>query len=522
MNKTKITLLTQFLLICLISTFSCIDRNNPWDPVNGCPEEIKNKIIKSVKTKLDSSAIVINQIMASIQIIENNHSLYKKNIQTIEANNVSIQEQNALLHAKNDSIKKFNNMVDCKNLETIQPFSTIDTMPYDYLNLNSIKSTISSESLKIISTIAESNEQCPPAGIFSQKQRDSILLPITNSNAKCSILTKNFEEDFNELVIKNQVFTVHSNEIIAKNISIRQYNDSINKVKLLCNISTIANNDSLQNKFNDFHVKPGDTLYLAPISFRHIRIQNFGNDLKRTFIIGTTDASNRRTSFDSSDCYLTEARNICFINISFSNSRSPKENRICGIRIFDQSKVFFKNCEFAYNDSFGIESNTSYVTLENCSVHHNHVGVKTVGNNNLYVTFDANNVLFAHNKHAAIDANTVRLKVDGCTFSDNNKYGIQFKSDFFTSNISRSIFSFNDSNGLYCEPASGNSNNIFLNTCDFYENNYGDINDPSMKIQLDSSSLKLNPGYIDKSNLNYRLQGTSPLYGKDIGYKYPD
>ncbi len=509
--------LISIILIFLPFLFiTCIERNNPWDPANGCPEEVSAGYRQSYASQIE---VHRKNIMIRSSKIDSYIDSFSSNIEQVEQvlqRNIATRNTESAIKSFNDSIEKYNKNVDCFSFVLKKQFTFIDTI--NLLNPVGIKVLIDSfkiDSLNISSIIADGNEKCQPLGIYTKKQADSIFEPlkIFLSKQNSIIELENFNN--NKYLDTNNSIETHNHDIFLWNQKVSIYNDSIKMETFFCQKNPIINVDTLKERIKK--TVPGDTLLLAAGSFSNsqLNFSEMGEYGKPIVLIGSPGME---TILESMYIYIENSRNIKFVNIIIQNSKNS------GVKIEHQSdSITFSNCIFRSNKVYGIDATDASISLINCQVQHNDTGgIRISGNgkdnNRLYM----DNVLVSHNNNDGVHVISCDVIMYNSTVSDNQLDGVKLVSFNKTANFSNSIFSYNGQNGINRIPSDGENGFFFTSNSDFFQNSKNDIFADSVYLRGNIPYRNDDPVFTDRIQDNYRIMPSSKLYTSKTGFQYKE
>lgn len=498
--------LTATILVMLIS-LTCIERNNPWDPINGCPETWRSEIRENSRGTLNKTAS--NASLTYLKIIQ-----FSDSLKTVKISNDSLRKIFDRQKAAADSIKQFNSTIDetnrtsdCKELKlkkVIESFPEFQLLTAP-VQIDQLRNSLSSDSSKAILQISNDNSQCFPQGVYSETVIDSIMkhyISIITSTDQLITELKNYNtaiSDSNKLLIEKL-----NDECRLINSGVEFYNDSINKEILYCDRNWLNTRDSIFKKIPT--LKPGDTLLLdSGVIKSDIRFSEKGDTTHPIIIEGSPFMNTR---LDTSNVNIHLCKNLLFKNIIFTNGLESNVN------VSQSRDIHFENCTFS-NSLNGIYITRSEIYLNGCQVIKN----KASG---VYCTdsswLSLKNVLIARNAEHGMQILASEATIKKSTISDNSKSGIYIINQKRPINVINSLITFNKESGLVRE-RSEDKNNIEFFNCSFYGNQDGNFQGDLNRILIDSSCINANPFYINSDQIDYRIGKESELYNKGWGYQ---
>jgi hypothetical protein len=514
LQKYKKMIRPLVIALPLLSMLTCIERNNPWDPINGCPEEYKADIRNSQSAEIN---LHIDNVVRLIQKIDSAQSgvvSYSQMIRDVVIKNDSLRNETARVNNFNDSVERTNALADCNTLALKKFFPLLDTISIAIASgLNETRKQFLTDSLAVISSIASGNERCLPAGIYSHAQIDSIEQPLGTFGPKADQLMNSYHMDSLSYADSNAHIRDLNLICLSRNQAVFAYNDSVAIVKSYCGINPITA-DSFILKIPA--VKPGDTLYLsADVFSMHFTLENKGDSTKPIVFIGSPFM---KTIFDSADVFISNCQNVQFKNIIFQNSKKNS-----GIKVQNKSStIYFDNCIFRNNIFCGIECADGSVQLRDCLIYNNrHSGIRISGDGSFGLSLTMDNVIVTHNDSDGVNIGSATVKMDHVTISDNLLNGVRLVDFDKQAIIKNTIFSFNGRSGLYRQQSIRDGMGTFLPPeCDFFGNGEKDIAADSVYLNFNVGYKTEDPGFIDRAQNNYRISPSSKLYGSETGYQY--
>lgn len=507
-------------LLPLLALITCIERNNPWDPIFGCPEAIKEEYRKEQLPQFIELSNRLDSLFKSLSIYDSAYkNRYEKNDSVADKNSsLFIAEQKNSRY--NDSISMFNKEIDdCRFYTQKTMYLLYDTFQV-FLpdSIEKIQDQMRKDSALIISLIDAGNKRCQSEGIYSLQFSDSSILPYINFSKIFDSVAGAFSKEMIRIADSNISIKMHNDTLIAINREIKKYNDSLVPLREMCGKDIVKTSDSLRSALE--HIKPGDSLYLDSGKFvLPIRLNQEGDTVNPIVIMGSKYS---RTYIDFADAFLTNSRNIRFYNLTFQNGLNKS-----GIKMeANCENILFENCIFQNNASYGIEAIQSSFEMKNCMVINNGAGgIRITGESDLS-SFNksagflyANNVIIAHNKYNGISAISAELYMYNATISDNALDGVHLEVPDRSATFSKSIFSFNGQNGINREPIAVNITKLIIDNCNFYSNVNKAILADSVYLRTTSAPDTTDPGFVDRASNNYHITSES-LIDRGIGFQY--
>lgn len=509
---------TIFKCLCLsaisfqfLFEISCINRNNPFDPLNFHPDIIvlnpdSIKHIRDSTNKFISEKIALYSYSATFDSISEN----LKNDST--ANGIIVKDNNNT-HKRNDSLKINNNKIEVFNdtvssqamliekdfLDTLKWMKLSDTM--QQTTLRQIKNTLLTQKNYIRMYIDSINaayfivSKSKLDSIYSNEDKDSILQIFDSTTAIC----ESFIEDIiiiNQMVndTNNISISPYNSDIRTTNLALRAYNDMIKFKRENFKYTIISTVDSLKNKL--LYATAGDTFVLAKGVFTRPSIRFlYSGTLQNPIVIrGQPDMS---SVLSIPDILLSGNGYIQFYNIVFTGAG------ISGVKAENISgPISFMNCNFEKNARDGIEIIDSEVHLKNCRILNNgSCGLTISSSGNGSSEVDIENSLIAHNQFHGIQVTSTPIYLHNVTISDNGQNGIHLNNPERNLRITNSLITYN-AYGIYYE-SGFNGNMIFsINNSDLYGNTDDEIHG-TFSWSLDYWTMQV--AYVDRASDDYSI-----------------
>ncbi len=508
----------------------CIDRDNPWDPYNGCnPYEELPKLQGDYKSWIEA-------LMDSLTLY--NDSVFQWSrlgfTNRINGNN-GLQNNNLANLNQMDSIRGINEQIDkrnstagsCDSMESkllISPdFPDLLSRIYPF-NTNAIDSylqTLQNGKKSIEALIDEAQQKCPKMTVLSAGYSDSVLafFPLN-------------EDQWTSLINGGTIFNAQvdsANKIIDSINRVARFLDSItgffNDSLKRCQLPWIDDTAGIQQRIDS--ILPGGTIALRmdSVHIKDFYFKGKGASGKTAVIMGNpltkTIISSNRVHIDSS------SMNIRFENLIFTDNSDNVGAQVTNYA----DNIAFSNCIFRDNALYGFYAdNCGNVHIDNCVFLRNGGGkgdgIEQGGMriSNCRGMISAVNILVARNTGFGIDITSTYVTVLHGTISDNTLHGVQYVGPTSTGQFQSdsSIFSFNGQYGLYRNDQQTTRDIWVAADHDnwFFANGSGALGgDPKMII--DNPLQSADPMFIDRENGNFHIGPASPLYGRAIGYQYP-
>lgn len=516
MNKIIKLLLLVLPLLFLIT---CIERDNPWDPLYGCPEEIKADYRQNQAFQIEvlrSNALLLSSKIGNFL---DTFFINKEDVQRIFYRNDSLKLMVTAKNAFNDSVGNYNNSVACTWLTLKKSYEILDTAKLFYPDdINKILDQSKSDSLEIAVAVADGNGKCQPSGIYTRRQVDSIFAPLNILSVKRDSLIR-IQENYSRIFADtNNSIRSYNEYLLQQNQKILAYNDSIQMVMFFCQKNPVMNTDTLKNRVDK--IKSGDTLFIGAGMFKYAQLDftNKGDSSNAIVIMGSPLMN---TILDSMRIFVSNCYNIRFENLIIQNAGGI-DGPNSGVKLEHNSQsVFFKNCVIKNNGLFGIESAESSLRLENCVITNNKEGGIRIDKGGISdVLLEGTDVIVANNSKYGIYSIRAKITLNYATISDNDFDGVYFNDPLTTSYFTNTIFSFNGRSGV-CRDQTENINGIAnFFSCNFYQNGQMDIDVKDAFKGENRDAKYVDPVFVDKGQNNYRISPSSSIYGLSIGCQY--
>ncbi len=500
-----------------LSLFSCIDRSNPFDPINFSSTK-KTEIKQAQKPILDSSFAILAALSSSLKkfqdlfasdssfnlVTENNNSKIKVSNDSILQYNIQIDSSNA--KAISAVALKFKSYVLLQNsLRNYGPYAGFDSQKIEVKNLNS----------QIQSLLIKTNAQYAPIEIYSIKDQDSVLNNINKDTLQYSQFTLRIEAANQMVQIGNGFIVAYNHSQDTVNAIIQNYNELILFRKSTQNKPAIVQSDSLQAK--TFLAKAGDTLILGDAIYAvDLRFTNSGTIDSPIVVRGIPGlktifkALKLNNVLNGSPVILSARSNIIFENIVFRAGGISGAKLEAGCR-----NIFFKHCQFDSSSVWGIEAIDSDLHLLNCLVKANGGVITSRTDPTKSYRIQIENTLIAQNFGIGLSAVSPNLDLSYSTISDNSGSGLVFNPPIQAIHISNSIVSGNGGNGLKIEANAILNNTFTCTTSDIWQNKLGDwefnFPDSIALAKIQKGNISVNPSFSNPKIFDYSLLASSVL-----------
>lgn len=519
----RIALGVYILPFFLIIISNCIERDNPFDPLNFSPDRgVKNPAVGEIRdSTLSHFDSVKIEYAPNIAQIESTFLLLSTDFTALDSLrrvNDSIRRYNDTIRNQNTYTQRYNDTVFFP--DSLRLKSSLDTLFHlciksDTIPLQGFLERTQLTRARFASTIDSINAAFAPDTVFSPGLRDSVLLFFDSLIIRTSDGIDKIDSLRVMVMTENdQQIHPYNQLIITENAEIFDYNEDIGYKKKFQRYDPITNVDSLRREFS--LAGPGDIFVIAGGSFTpFLQTDSSGTDKEPIIIQGQPDMS---TIFIRPEIILSDNRHFIFRNIVF------RESGLDGIRLENESgPIVFDKCHFEQNAGNGLNIIDSDVRIINCRITGN-VGC------GIFASSDQQNDNYVHIHNSLIAQNhlsgieiiaATNLYVTNTTISDNGGQGLFLRGPEITLQINNSILSFNKDGIVYDSPFS--SEHLFTLGATVI---FGNL-DRSIRVVIDQIPEyidDIDPLFMDKGNLDYRISSQSELktleeLGISIGYR---
>jgi hypothetical protein len=498
-----------------LTSLTCISRNNPWDPVNGCSEAIKAEYRRDVDDAIRASIVRTQSIMQKFDLFLAGFTSGSQHADSLLKVNDSIRGTLDQISLHNDSLRLSNNSLACSLTSTLDTFGLLDTVKlYFPDSITQFSEMFRFDSLLVLSEIETGNKRCLPSGIFTEKQREYLCLPLVEFSRRKDSLQQIQHSYIKRFADTNLSIGKANDSLLVLNAKIRKYNDSIMTSQLFCKKNQVVNIDTLEKRPST--LKPGDTLFIGAATFTsgNFKFFNSGDSLKKIVVIGSPYMN---TVFDGMSFVLSASKNIIFENLVIQNAKDSSGVRIEGFC----ENITFRNCIIRNNTKCGIEASVSYLDMVNCQIYGNKQdGIYIEKGQTAIPRLIVSNLLIVRNGRYGIYSLNTGVTIEKTTISDNDAGGVNLNDPEEQTLFSFVNISYNKNFGVYRTRTQKPRGTIYFSGCNFFENNDRDIEVESEYIESKETPLFEDPLYIDRETMNYRISPASTIYNLSIGYQY--
>lgn len=493
-NKWYVAGIKLVLLAILLFTFVCIKRNNPWDPINGCPNDYRAEIRERTIPKLENFVSDAQQSYSMLNGQLNTIDKLNAKNDSVRTLFLAMQKRLDSTFRKNDVIDS-TNRIDCNLMTNKLKADTFPSFTFltDTISVRNFRSSITDDSMGSLTQISIDNNECQPHGIYSVEFQDSIFSIFNHISIRADSLITIIKKFNATITDSNTMGIVQNNMYVQRyNLSVDRYNDSISLVMEYCKTDWISDPQDIKKRIDS--LQPGDTLSIdSGTHVVEIKFSNFG-DSTRPLIIQGTPFHNTTLVFP--DFSIDNSQHIIIRNITLLNSRTRGltiENNSSGIKL--------EKCNIINSTENGLEVLNSVVSVENCIFRENANGIFCNGPN---AKIDIKNVLIIKNRKSGIECNASQLSISKATISDNGKSGVYLTNQRNPLSIVSTLLTYNSPFGLERD-INADMSDISLYHSVFYGNSTGDFKGDSLKIIIDISCKFSDPQFISRDLNDYTI-----------------
>lgn len=524
-NLLRVLLVTLFTILLL---FSCIKRDNWWDPYFGCHpleelpllrEAYTNSVLQELH-KCDDVHLKYPEFQATLLSVKNGNSLQ------IEQNK-RVVDSLLVIFARNDTIARQNSS-RTKCTDALLQLPLPKTPLYRLTKKNpdpesSLLNTIIAQKWKIDSIITVAKNACGTQVVLATEFTDSVQHMVVTYKAEWEGVLGVINGYYNETLMANRYIDSMNNVFDRNAALVESYNDSIS----FCQLDKLNDTASIVAKLAT--IRPGESLVFAADT---VKLENFqlksrgsmGLDSGRIVIRGKPAGTVLQIV---NGCEVANSSRIQFMNIVFSGTGNG-----VGIRIRQNcDSIIFLSCQFVNNRGYGLEIDHSRnIIIENCRILHNGETAENAaqsGKGGARISesgvVNLRNVLIAKNTPYGIDINKSPVDLFRCTVSDNAFDGIRYTGEANNGGVTATatIICYHNRTGVYRNDENvlqdiyvgGNRNNRFFS-------NSKDIDGDPFNVDKNQPVMIADPKFADRLNDDYRIGVASELFGRNIGYHY--
>jgi hypothetical protein len=522
MRSLTYAIMTALLLIVGLS---CIERNNPFDPVNDTPrgssltprrrDTIRGQTDPALAHLADSARV----LAVALNSMRRHLSEDSARIAARLEHNTALKDANDSIIAANRQIQAYNDTVSAVDSLALKAFlDTLDTLapPDTFPHIDQLRYELSLHRLTAVDLIDSINLRYAPDTIYGPTARESALRPFDSLDALLGDIRARATSLFASVRDTNhQLIAPYNDTVTARNAAIRTYNDSILFAMRYHPYPPITDVDTLQTRL--FAAEPGDTLVVAGGTFSPIvRFVNSGTAQRPIVVQGQLDMT---TVFVNPDVRLSGNGYILFQHLTFRGN--PESG---GVKLeANAGPITFRSCRFEDNATFGLEIIDSDARLADCRITGNGgSGMRISSSRSAANRVTLDNVLIAHNRLDGIDVVTSALSIGHTTISDNGRNGIRLSDPEAELAVFSSLVTYNGRHGIHFESGFTAGYPFTIH----YSVLYGNTDSPPVtghfSDSLDYWSFAVS--YADQSTNDYAVAAGNRVYELDrqgiiIGYR---
>lgn len=512
--------------VFLAGFFACIERNNPWDPINGCPAALINEARQTFGSKIDSIVAITTGYEKHIDAISEQFAAVQLTNSVVTAANAATFDSIQHLVAFNDSVAAFNlGITDCKGTMKKKSIGFKLAKERDFSDGGYIKSidlAYQQNELAIKNIINTANSLCNMQAVFGPAFVDSLNERMALQRGIWLQLQAAVNSDNDSVAAKNSRADSINTSLLTMNRLMVTYNDSL----AYCSLPRTADPSRIKGAGDlrdPLALKSGDTLALdTGVIATDFKFTNIVADPETPIVV--IGAPTMKTVVHSPESILSGCKYMTFKNIVFSRSAQS------GIKLEGTCVgIVFNHCYFLDNGTYGVNANQAEkVTAVDCEFRGNGqnysssavvatdsscAAIRLVGG-----SFGANNCLIAASFGSGIYSDETFLTLVKITVAGNTLYGIYSKGPSVQFVIANSLIAYNGLNGVFRREEATSQTITSSNVC-FYANSAGALGGDSAVISR-INYFSADPQFVDTSSGNYRIGQGSSLFGKDVGYQY--
>lgn len=501
---------------------SCIERSNPFDPVNQRGVS-PTDIIGKAKPYLDSLAAEADALGKAL-------AAYRTRYRDDSAANAAILAANQGARADNDARLAANIAVETYNqAHAAQPdslrfqglYRLLDSLAHHgpYAEFASRRTRLQLLATLAANRMSEINLAHFPKEIFSRAKQDSVLAPFVRDTAAYGALQAVIDSANGGVTDTNAAVAAYNAARRAANSAVTAFNEDVAFRKLAKDRPVIDKPDSLRKHVVE--ARPGDTLLVGAGTLavdlrfasgtRDSPIVVKGSPGLRTIL---RPARLSDTTVLSHAAIVSSKSWIRFEDLVFRGGANS------GIKLEAQSRgIAFHRCRFDSSVFWGLEVVDSDVEMTDCEVVSNGGGVRISVDASKDYLVKLDNVLVAQNRGHGLDGVAISGTIARCTFADNGSRGmgsgIVVQSPLRNLSITHSIFASNTEFGILRQPTSINQNGFVIDQNDFWANGLFKWSlrglDSARLEALEQENLEVDPLFQDPSAFDYTPRPGSAL-----------
>ena len=486
---------------------SCIERTNPFDPINSGDARILT-IRDQLRPGLEARAAGEDAYRSKLAAFDSAFRSDSISNAGIIVANEGRKSRNATLASGNAAVVADNATAAPDDLRLQQPYLTVlPLQPYGSGELDGSQRDLRAQTANLALFMSQANAANSPATIFPTAFSDSILAPFVRDSAAFAALRLRIDsgnrmvEGYNAEVQKYNLLQADANRHVDN------YNDSIIYRKAVGNHPVYVRADSLLSGVKA--AQAGDTLYIGQGAY--------SVDLRFNHS-GTTQAPIVITGYPGGKTILQASEGASRVMVLSGNAHIRFQDIVFkgGVKLDNSSHdAVFRRCVFTGSAEAGLDVTDSRVQLSDCRITENAAGAR--------FSFSGDtdqvrmvNVLIARNSDDGLYLNNPSGELRNCTISDNGGDGIELIIQRNAFAIYNSIISGNRQLGLFRQMRKEWPQQPTVEYCDLWGNQQGDWSLEGLETNaikdMQSLDFSLEPVFVDPAALDYGLKPASTLY----------
>lgn len=513
------------LVVLLLWPTGCIERSNPFDPVNLRPPIIV-VIREQQKAMLDG--FIAAGALAAVRLAEY-HAAFRRDSIANSARadtNLARSAANKSTTVANAAVADANSTqpdADLLQLQTL--LSEQDTLrPYGpYHPLDEDFDSLKTQALAATRLMEAANRDAAPVVIYPPEYRDSVLAPLARDSSLFAAIRSAIGAGNAEVTVANDSIKAYNATVQQANQAIREFNGQVGFLREAKLKGVVIRSDSLTTLAKN--TGPGDTLLLGPAEFRvdlrlgsgtkenPILIRGFPG--RRSFIMPLINSDGVPIN---QGVLLDTNKHVIFEDLVF------RGGTLSGVKLGEGSIVTFRRCLFEGNRVWGIDASRSHLQLFDCEIRGNGNGLDSgASSGGIRVEMDSDsggslqfeNVLIAYNLGFGIEAVSPNGSILRATLAYNTRDGLRLSTHDRHLEVSHSILAFNGGYGVWRIPSPTNPDGLVVRDCDLWGNLPEDWHLRTLAEEKQAVLIKANfyedPAFIDPVSFDFRPKPGSPL-----------
>lgn len=521
------------LALGVFALSACIQRDNPFDPINA--KGPASAVIR------DKNRPTLERLAAAEKAYAAYLEAYLGRLAAIEAANAARAEQNAsilkgneAIRAANDSIEAWNNSLVQTQYQSLReksvfgrqtPLSGLGPDPDFAVRRDSLQ-ILAGNLFRFMTTVNAGNK---PLLIYPEDVFDSVLAPFARDSAGFAGMLARIDSGNSAVDLANSGIYLYNSQRDEDDLAVGKFNRFVEFLKRTQNRPPISNPDSLSSSI--FAAKAGDTLILAAGTFIVDLRFSFSGTRENPIVVRGPPGGGAILKAAMSDSGRLKDNTVIingqsfirFEDIVFRNAGNS------GVKIESKSSnISFKRCQFDSNGKWGVEVLDSEMEMTDCIVRENGGGVRAAGGSG--TQFSLTNTLVVRNRGVGVQGVSAAGEILRCTISDNDSAGIHLISPTGRMRISNTIVSGNKGIGILRNPGPTDLSDLDVSMSDIWGNQPVDweLSDarPDARDGLIQLNLSIDPEFADSAGADYSLKPGSVLAGYEtqplpviIGYR---